>query len=122
VLYERNGKELTTQVTLKDKMGRTSIVKREIDKRESILGAELEPVGTEDKRKLSIENGVKITKLASGKIKDAGISEGFIITHVDKKAVKSAADVTKAIKNVKGPFLIEGLYPDGTKAYRAVEQ
>jgi hypothetical protein len=113
---------MNTHVTLKDSMGRTSVVKREIEKRESILGAELQPVAAEDKRKLNIENGVKITKLGSGKIKDAGISEGFIITHVDKKAVKSAADVTKAIRNVKGPFLIEGLYPDGTRAYRAVEQ
>jgi S1-C subfamily serine protease len=103
-------------------MGRTTVVKREIEKRESILGAELQPVGSDEKSKLKIDNGVKIAKLGSGKIKDAGISEGFIITHVDKKAVKSAADVTKAIKNIKGPFLIEGIYPDGTKAYRAVEQ
>jgi Do/DeqQ family serine protease len=122
VTYERNGKEMNTNVVLKDSMGRTTVVKREIEKRESILGAELEPVAADEKRKLNIENGVRITRLGSGKIKDAGISEGFIITHVDKKSVKSAADVTKAIKNIKGPFLIEGVYPDGTKAYRAVEQ
>ncbi len=122
VLYERNGKEYTTNVTLKDSMGRTNIVKREIEKRESVLGAELQPISAEDKRALKIDNGIKISKLSAGKIKDAGISEGFIITHVDKKAIKSAADMLKVIKNVKGPFLVEGIYPDGTKAYRAVEQ
>jgi Do/DeqQ family serine protease len=121
VTYDRNGKEYTAQITLKNSMGDTSIVKRQATKGETILGAELQLLTTKEKRDLKIDNGVKIVKLSAGKIKDAGFKAGFIITHVDKKPVKSPNEVIKSIQNVKeGAVLVEGVYPDGTKDYRAI--
>jgi Do/DeqQ family serine protease len=121
VTYERGGKEFNTQVTLRNSMGNTSIVKRETVKEKGILGAELLAVSDAEKRVAGIESGVKIVKLSSGKMKDAGFKTGFIITHIDKKAVKTPHEVIKSIQNVKeGAVLIEGVYPDGTKDYRAI--
>jgi serine protease Do len=122
VAYERDGKEYITQVTLRNSMGNTSIVKRETAAKEKgILGAELLAISDVEKRVAGIENGVKITKLSSGKMKDAGFKPGFIITHIDKKTVKTPNDVIKSIQNVKeGAVLIEGVYTDGTKDYRAI--
>jgi S1-C subfamily serine protease len=121
VTYDRDGKEYIAQITLKNSMGDTSIVKRQATKGETILGAELQLLTTKEKRDLKIDNGVKIVKLSAGKIKDAGFKAGFIITHVDKKPVKSPNEVIKSIQNVKeGAVLVEGVYPDGTKDYRAI--
>jgi serine protease Do len=121
ITYLRKGKEYTTKATLKNTMGTTALAARVENPMESILGAELQTVNTEEQQSLGIENGVKVTKLYPGKLKDAGIKEGFIITHLDKKAVKSPADVIKSIRNRNGtPLLVEGIYEDGTKDYLAV--
>ena len=121
VTYNRSGKEYNTQVTLKNSMGTVEIIKPQLTKEKGILGAELLAISEAEKRVAGVENGVKITKLSSGKMKDAGFKPGFIITHIDKKAVKTPNDVIKSIQNVKeGAVLIEGVYADGTKDYRAI--
>jgi hypothetical protein len=43
--------------------------------------------------------------------------EGFIITKVDKTTVKSPKELTKALQQASGGVLIEGVYPNGSKAY-----
>ena len=85
-----------------------------------MLGAEFEPVGKEEMKKLDIENGVKIIKLNSGKLKEAGVKEGFIITSVDKNPVSKPADIESILnKNKNSGILVEGIYPNGQKAYYA---
>ncbi|MCC6837843.1 MAG: deoxyribonuclease HsdR, partial [Bacteroidia bacterium] len=69
------------------------------------------------KKKLGIENGLKISKLSAGKLLSAGIKEGFIITGVDKKKISSVEDIKSALENKKGGVLIEGVYPNGMRAY-----
>lgn len=39
------------------------------------------------------------------------------LTSIDKKPVKSMEDITNALKNKSGGILIEGIYPNGLKAY-----
>ena len=52
-----------------------------------------------------------------GKFRASGIREGFIITRIDQQQVSTPADVEKAISNKRGGVLVEGVYPNGTKAY-----
>ena len=58
-----------------------------------------------------------MTKLLSGKLKAAGIKEGFIITSIDKKPIKTTEDLETALKTKQGGVLIEGIYPNGMRAY-----
>ena len=67
--------------------------------------------------KLGIRNGVKVKELQTGKLKSAGLREGFIITSIDNMEVKSAGDVTEYLSNKRGGVLIEGVYPNGMRAY-----
>ena len=120
VSYERNGKSNTIAVVLKNKSGDTNLIKKEDNKPMNILGAELEVVSEKEKNRLGIESGVKIIKLSAGKIKDATLKEGFIITHIDHKAIASPAEVVKIIQHSRSALLLEGVYPDGTKDYRAI--
>ena len=68
-------------------------------------------------KQLNIENGLKVSKLGAGKLLSAGIKEGFIITSVDKKKISTIDDVKTTLENKKGGVLIEGVYPNGMRAY-----
>lgn len=115
----RNEKEVTMPVTLKNIEGGIALVKKVEPARASVsnLGATFEEVSGDDLTRLKIQNGVKVAKLNSGKLAGAGIREGFIITSIDKKKVSSLQDVKSILENKSGGVLIEGVYPNGMRAY-----
>jgi len=115
----RNGKEMTLPVILKNREGNVGIVKKEkpVEKPILTLGAAFEQVSKEDMAKLKITNGVRISKLQNGKLAAAGIREGFVVTSIDKKKVNTIEDIESTLKNKQGGVLIEGIYPNGMRAY-----
>jgi serine protease Do len=117
VTYMRAGKEGEVTVTLKNKKGGTDIVKTDDSDVVTMLGATFEDITSKDMKDLGITYGLKISKLEAGMLRSAGIREGFIITSIDKKPIKSTEDLTAALKNKTGGVLIEGVYSNGLKAY-----
>jgi serine protease Do len=117
VTLKRNNQEKVLNVVLKNKNGNTAVVEKTKVEVVSALGAVFEKISDSDMKKLSIENGLRITKLNAGKLLSAGIKEGFIITSVDKKKIATIDDVKTALENKKGGVLIEGVYPNGMRAY-----
>jgi Do/DeqQ family serine protease len=113
VIVIRDNEKKPFTVTLRNKHGDTEIVRDNL----SILGAEFEIVTDEEKEKLEINSGIKITKLDKGKLKTLGMKEGFIITHVNKKPIYEVKDFRREIGNAKGGILVEGIYPNGEPAY-----
>jgi Do/DeqQ family serine protease len=110
VTYLRNGKESTANLTLKNKAGNFEIVKAEtaLDK----LGGELATVDAATAKKNNLDGGVSVKKKgASGAIAGSRIQDGFIITSVNGKAVKTIEDLASALANVKGTAFFEGIYP-----------
>lgn len=112
---DRNGAEKNYQITLRDNTGSETVVRD--NKTLNMMGAEFGEVSDKEKKQLGITNGVKITNLQSGKLRSAGIRDGFIITAIDNKKVNSADDIAEVFQNKKGGILIEGIYPNGMKAY-----
>ena len=104
-------------VTLKNRSGNTEVVKKD---NIEILGGEFEPVSKEVMDELKIENGLKIIDLKDGKLKSAGVREGFIITHVDRQPVESVNDLKYFFEGKSGGTLIEGIYPNGQRAYYGI--
>lgn len=115
VEIKRDNKRKPFNVTLRNKHGDTEIVKG--DNPDDILGAKFVAVSDRDKEELGIRYGVKITELANGKFKDAGIRKGFVITQVNKNAVSEVEELKRIIKNSRGGILVEGIYPNGEVAY-----
>jgi serine protease Do len=111
----RDGDNKNIDVVLRNMKGDTSIVKEPT----SALGAEFGPVSERDMAKLKIDEGVQVVKLSKGKLKDAGVKEGFIITEINKIPVGSKEDVDRVYmrSDNKKPILIEGFYPDKGYAY-----
>jgi S1-C subfamily serine protease len=110
---KRNGTEKLFDVKLRNKLGNTGIVKES----GIALGAEFEALGDRDKEKLNIDRGIRVKKLTTGKLKSAGVPEGFVITDVNKKPVYDVDDFKRVIANARGGILVEGIYPNGELAY-----
>jgi S1-C subfamily serine protease len=117
VAVKRGNKEMNFDVTLKNRDGNVSIVKREDFDIQSVLGANFVPVPENLKAELDLESGVQVTSLGDGKLRNAGVRQGFIITRVDGKSIQNKDDLAALLANKKGGVLIEGIYPNRTRAY-----
>lgn len=117
ITLQRNGDEKAVALTLKNDRGNTEVTKKEKAEVVNILGANFEQINAEEMKRLNIKNGLKIVRLNSGKLRAAGIREGFIITKIDKKVISTFDDVKSALEDKVGGVLIEGTYPNGSRAY-----
>ncbi len=113
VVVLRDGDRKQFTVTLRNIHGDTQIVRD----RSTYLGADFEEVSNNEKSSLDIEHGIKITNIDNGKLKDAGLREGFIITSVNKNPIYEVNDLKREIGNARGGILVEGIYPNGELAY-----
>ena len=113
----RGNEEKLVPIILKNKDGNTGVVSKESTIKSNNLGIELADISNDVKEKLHITEGVRISKINSGKFMAAGIPEGFVITKIDQKKVTTAEEVSNYLARKKGGVLIEGFYPSGTKGY-----
>jgi len=117
MLVRRDGKEKELKLTLLNAEGESRIAKPAETRVAKMLGASFQELSDNDKRKLGIRSGVKINNLENGKLKSAGIREGFIITRIDNTNVNSVNELLSLLNSKKGGILIEGIYPNGLRAY-----
>lgn len=113
ITVKRDNTEKQFNVKLRNTLGETGIVQDS----QIVFGAEFETVSDREKSKLNIDRGIRIKKLRSGKLKSAGVPEGFVVTDVNKKPVYDVSDLKRVITNARGGILIEGINPDGELAY-----
>jgi len=117
ISFNRDGREMDGTTRLRNVHGDTGIVQRVDTEANELLGARLENVPAEDLRALGVKNGVRVASLTAGRLARAGVREGFIITHIDREAVRSVQDLSKKLADKQGGVLIEGIYPNGTRAF-----
>ena len=117
VTIVRDKKTQQFTVTLRNIEGTTQILRE--DASSNILGAKFEEVSNKDRQNLDIKSGIKVKDVGQGKLKSAGIRNGFIITAVNDKPVHSTSDIQAIINTVepKGRILINGVYPNGQVTY-----
>ena len=119
ITVNRGGKEVTVPVVLKTRDGNTGTVKPEEREVVTALGMKLEDLKKDDLTKLGLEQGIVVTALGSGKLaRYTDIREGFIITKVNDKPVKSVKDFNEFIKNKKPGELVilSGTYKQNPKS------
>jgi S1-C subfamily serine protease len=113
----RDGVEKTFKVTLRNRDGNTSLVKSETKDVMPMLGAKMQVASADVLRKLGIDHGVQVTELGDGLLRNAGIREGYVITEIDKKPIRSIDDLSQILSNKSGGVLLEGIYPNRVRAY-----
>ena len=121
VKYLRDKKEKSATLTLKNEQGNTNVVKNaDLD----VLGGQFRAITDSQKEQLGISYGLQVTKISGGKLKEAGVPQGFIIQRVNDEAMKTIEDLQEAVKTAstsKEPVLyIQGIMPTGKKVYFAV--
>ena len=117
VILKRDGKLKQFDVVLRNLDGSTEIVKKTdvID----VLGASFEPLSEREMQSLGIESGIRVKSVKEGKFMKVGIEEGFILTTVNKKPVRSVKDIASILKESEGGVIIEGMDRKGSPAYYA---
>ncbi len=120
VTVRRDGKILHKELLLKNRENSFDIITADQSQTFETLGATFEQPSVEELNSLGIDYGMKITDLQRGKLMNKGIREGFIITEIDKTPVRSIDDIKNLLAGKKGGVLIEGVYPNGQRAYYAI--
>lgn len=117
VTVNRDGTEKDLSVTLRNRTGGSDILKRdESAVVMSVLGAQFGNISDQEKQRLTrykVEGGVKVLSIDGGKLARTGVEEGFIITKVNGKPVKSVKELEASLAGKSDSMVqFEGLYID----------
>ncbi|WP_306643807.1 Do family serine endopeptidase [Sanyastnella coralliicola] len=113
----RDGQIERVAVTLRNKDGNTELRDAPEVETMQVLGASFEEVSDGQKAELEIHGGAVISDVGRGKLRDSGVKNGFIVTKIDGKKVYDTDDLIDVLTDKSGGVLIEGVYPNGQKAY-----
>ena len=117
IIVNRDGKEMMMTMTMQ---GEDSKQVADKSGKITIQGATFEPLTEKEKGRLNIDYGFKITSLTPGKLRSAGISAGFIVLTIDRKPIRTSSDLRDALSGGQGGVLLEGVYPNGLRAYYGI--
>ena len=117
VTYSRNGKDMNSNITLKNKSGNYDQVKvAAVD----ILGGDFETLPAAKAKEYGVKGGVIVKKIKEGLIDDqTRMRDGFIILKVNDLEVRSTDELNAALARSSGRVVMEGFYPgyDGMYTY-----
>ncbi|MCU0368309.1 MAG: trypsin-like peptidase domain-containing protein [Cyclobacteriaceae bacterium] len=98
ITYIRNEEANNTTITLLNKNGDTSLVKRRIYS-DATVGASLE----------AVDYGVKVFKINNGIFKKLGMQENYTIVYINRQRVKDPQDVIEFFNKYKGRVYMVGI-------------
>nr|WKN36492.1 Do family serine endopeptidase [Tunicatimonas sp. TK19036] len=112
VTIDRGGDEKTFEMVLKTRDGDLKLAKAERGQMFEELGAEFSELSKDQLDELDISGGVQVNRVYPGRLRQADIQPGFIITRVDKQPVRSLDDLNEMLDEASNGILLEGIYPD----------
>ena len=114
LVVKRGDKVKHFDVILRNKAGKAELLtKNDVDVVE-VLGGRFADIDSKTAKKLDIKGGVQVQSIKSGGLlAKARVREGFVITHINDKAVRSVADLGRLTDKIQS---IDGVYPDGRAA------
>ena len=111
---KRDGKVKQFEVVLRNKADKPELLAHEDVDVVEALGGKFQEAGEKLCRQLEIKGGVQVVSVkADGILARAGVKQGFVITHINDKAVRSLDDMRRLSDKVRS---IDGLYPNGRAA------
>lgn len=111
VSVKRDGKVKQFEVILRNTAGKAELLPRDYVAVADELGGSFTELSEKALRGLKIDGGIQVTRVNEGGVlAQARVREGFVITHINGKAVGSVRDLDR----IEGPVRnIEGVYPNG---------
>ncbi|MBX9850716.1 MAG: trypsin-like peptidase domain-containing protein [Cytophagaceae bacterium] len=114
VTYKRGEKISEQTITLTNREGTTTTLKRETFTSEK-LGADLEAISKVEKDKLGVAGGVRITNIKNGLIRRLGLTDGFIILSINNHIISAPEELVSRLEQAQGRIYIEGISSNGTR-------
>jgi serine protease Do len=117
VTYLRGGKEVNTNVTLKNRTGTYDVV------RSTVLdnfGADFETLDKKKATEYGLKGGVLVKRIGKGLIDEqTRMRDGFVIYKANGQEVKTVEELASALGKAQRRVMLEGLYPgyDGVYQY-----
>lgn len=120
IRFIRDDREASVVATLQNRAGETSLLESGSVDVAQMLGGKLVTAPTSLCRQLDIRGGIQVQKLdGNGLLQRARVREGFVITHINDRAVYSVEDLDKLTTKIRS---IDGIYPNGrASSYVIVE-
>ncbi|MGN1215920.1 MAG: trypsin-like peptidase domain-containing protein [Candidatus Cryptobacteroides sp.] len=111
----RDGKEKEFPVEFQESASQNGV---KVSKGEvAFYGAALREAPKDVLAKFGLSYGVEVTSVGTGRMQEAGASEGLVILFVNDQPVKTPQDVVNVAKNAKRSIYIEGVTANGRKAF-----
>jgi len=111
ISVKRDGKVKLFEVVLRNKAGKTELVSKDDFDIVKVLGGEFDELSQRQAKQLGIDGGIRIRSVKKGGLLDrAQIREGFVITHINDKSVRSLSELNKITGKVSA---IDGILPNG---------
>lgn len=110
---KRKGDTKDVSIVLKNYKGDISVIKTTSY---TLQGAKFQDLTPEEKSKFRLNFGIKVIELSNGKFRSTGMQEGFIITHFNRKPIKSFNELQEVMSKTHGGTYIDGIYPNGMTA------
>jgi Do/DeqQ family serine protease len=102
------------EVTLRNKAGKAELLKKDYVDPIDSLGGTFATITAKAAKELKISGGVQVTSIKDGGILSrARVRKGYIITHINDRAISSESDISKITEPITS---IDGVYPDGRSA------
>ncbi|MDL2264819.1 Do family serine endopeptidase [Parabacteroides sp. OttesenSCG-928-G21] len=126
ITVDRYGAEKTFTVELRNAQGNTDIVKG-VEAPAVLLGAAFKELSDRQKQQFGISYGVEVAEVNNGKIKDAGITKGYIILTVNDQRISTPDELDTLVERVlRGSeeekiLVIKGVYPTGRTKYYVID-
>lgn len=106
---KRDGKVKQFDVTLRNKAGKAKLLSKDDTDVAAALGGDFAEVSARTLKELRIEGGVRVTAVREGGfLARARVRPGFIITHINERAIGSIEDLNKIDEKVTS---VDGIYP-----------
>ena len=114
ISVKRADKVKLFEVTLRNQAGKTELLtKTDVDAAEA-LGGKFAEVSDQLRHQLDLRGGVQVVEVkGEGILAKARVKEGFIITHINDRAVYTLSDLRKLTGKITS---IDGIYPNGRSA------
>jgi S1-C subfamily serine protease len=126
ITVDRFGSEKIFTVELRNTQGNTDVVKG-AEAPAVLLGAAFKELSDRQKQQFGISYGVEVAEVNNGKIKDAGITKGYIILSVNDQRISTPDDLDTLVERVlRGSeeekiLVIKGVYPTGRTKYYVID-
>ena len=108
VSYTRDGRQLTTNVTLKDQKGNTSFRSKSDLTVSEKIGGEFDSLSENTKVRYGLDSGVLTKNITEGgELAKIGVQDRYVIMEVNGKPVNSQKDIEKILNGYSGKVQIK---------------